>query len=249
MSANNKLTPINGMKNKVTKTNDNNESTSEVAIKVATILDRNTAQQQHSQSGGNGQNSQMEAGRKQTNRRVVQFGATNVQNTNQVIPWWKSSIIKLIGSFLVGIACLSIVFAAVMIRNDSPRHTFIETLSNPVTKRSASSRAPLTESKSLPIDNANVDKVGQQMLSSEVNALQSSTAFEVPVPIKVVIDPQLISPIEQSSNLELKQSNPKVDIIDPRHLTNAIKATKATLSNENDNRYIIEMDIKVKNSM
>lgn len=99
MSANNKLTPINGMKNKVTKTNDNNESTSEVAIKVATILDRNTAQQQHSQSGGNGQNSQMEAGRKQTNRRVVQFGATNVQNTNQVIPWWKSSIIKLIGMY------------------------------------------------------------------------------------------------------------------------------------------------------
>jgi len=167
----------------------------------------------------------------------------------------RSSLVKLIGSFLVGVVCLSIVAVAVMIRTDSSRDQSSKAASS-INRRSIPHTTLLPNTTSLASESLN--KVSLQMLNSDtVNVgLVSSDSVNVPVPIKVVIDPNLIAPMPgasppmeqsegESTNVHLKQSLDSEES-DTRPVRAAIKTDKSPV--DSFNRYVIEMDIKVKKS-
>lgn len=221
---------------------------------------------------------------------VVQMGTNKDQRTislkQQPSPWYKSSIIKLIGkpitclfpdscdkqkciftgSFLVGIVCLSIVAAAVVIRTDSSSReqqsgngvqaTSAETTSvqlNQHIKRSAPQEAATT-----PIADAqvNTDTPVMKMLNVDEGRgwPPRLKVNEQAVPIKVLIHPQLIvssssahqakstQPQVLSSNVDIKTSPLKKDTSD---MVAAVEETKLHLNNPSE-QFVIEMDIKVR---
>ena len=172
----------------------------------------------------------------------------------------------------MGIVCLSIVAAAVIIRTDSSARegqvkqseARITTVSaSPVNKRSADlDNATLSSTIEQTSANLNAeDKVGQKMLNSDMNTWLSSGSRIISVPIKVVIDPQLIVPqttfqpvhpqVQSSSNVDNVAQSLEGEK-GTRHLMTAVQAeakSKADLTTFD--RYVVEMDIrtvKVKSS-
>lgn len=161
----------------------------------------------------------------------------------------------------MGIVCLSIVAAAVMIRTDSSREQTnggnTAALPNSLSKRSAVLPPNTTSNEVNDIRTANQQAIidshraSEEILNSEVaTGWLSNGNRSAPVPIKVVIDPQLVAgassqPDEQSSNVDTIKHRP-VEKSDTRQMRAAIKAEKSQAPFAN--RFIIEMDIKVRKS-
>ena len=157
--------------------------------------------------------------------------------------------------------CLSLVAAAVVIRKDSSSSKGQEDSStvtisaNPINKRSAVSENTTSSgvieqtSSGFSIE----DKAGQHMLNSDISTLLSSDSRNVPVPIKVIIDSHLIAPqfTSQPAHIQVQSSN--VDNVaeipdkekNTHHLMAAIQSGTQSPANSSD-RFVIEMDIKVK---
>lgn len=164
----------------------------------------------------------------------------------------------------MGIVCLSIVAAAVIIRTDSSREQANSgntvALPNSLSKRSAVLPLNTTSKEANDIRTANqltiIDshKASEEILNSEVaTGWLSNGNRSAPVPIKVVyIDPRLVEisaassqPDEQSSNVDTIKHSP-VEKSDTRQMRADMKGEKSQAPFAN--RFIIEMDIKVRKS-
>lgn len=197
--------------------------------------------------------------RKSNDHFAVQMGVSKDHRTITTkqgrTPWYKSSIIKLIGSFLVGIVCLSIVAAAVVIRTDSSREQVNGSKSSSIEQETAAAvqsnqhikRSASPETGTTPIVNAvkTFTPTLQMLTAGELKGLQGEHA----VPIKVFIDPQLVSPAQklpaqpdvQSSNVDIKTSPLEESTANDK----AIEVAR-THPNDPSEQFVIEMDIKVR---